>query len=295
MTSASHPKRPVEVLIMRALDPVVVDAVWDRLKRLLPTPPDAHPLGCHRRRIDDRICFRGILIRLATGCSWEDAERLIDHAASDTTLRARRSEWLAAGVFDNLFLDALDAYDRAGLLRLRHSAADGSLQKAPCGGPGSGPNPTDRGKLGWKWLIIVDTSGIPIGWVTAGANRQDCILLPATIDRVPAKLVQRIHWLHLDRGFDNRNVRAELTQRGLSDACIARKQTPGRPDLAVPPLKFKKKRWPVERTNSWLANYGQMRRNTDRCPEHRNAQLALVATILILAKLIDHQNRSPIR
>jgi hypothetical protein len=38
-----------------------------------------------------------------------------------------------------------------------------------------------------------------------------------------------------------------------------------------------------------------MRRNTDRCPEHRNAQLALVATILILAKLIDHHNRSPIR
>lgn len=22
-------------------------------------------------------------------------------------------------------------------------------------------------------------------------------------------------------------------------------------------------RWPVERTNSWLSNYGQMRRNTD--------------------------------
>ncbi len=23
-------------------------------------------------------------------------------------------------------------------------------------------------------------------------------------------------------------------------------------------------RWPVERTNSWLSNYGQLRRNTDR-------------------------------
>jgi len=38
-----------------------------------------------------------------------------------------------------------------------------------------------------------------------------------------------------------------------------------------------------------------MRRNTDRCTEHRHAQLALVVTILITAKLIDHANRAPIR
>ena len=49
------------------------------------------------------------------------------------------------------------------------------------------------------------------------------------------------------------------------------------------------RRWPVERTNSWLSNYGQMRRNTDRKPLHRSAQLALVIAILLLAKLIDRR------
>lgn len=279
---------------MRALDPEVVDAVWNQLKELLPKPIDDHPLGCHRRRIDDRICFRGILIRLATGCSWEDAERLIDHAASDTTLRERRTEWLAAGAFDQLFRGALAAYDKAGLLKVRHSAADGSLHKAPCGGAGSGPNPTDRGKLGWKWLIIVDTSGVPIGWVIAGANRQDSVLLTATVDSVPVKLRKRIHWLHLDRGFDNHNVRNELNKRNLSDQCIARKRPRGKPDAPLPKPKFKGKRWQVERTNSWISNYGQMRRNTDRHPEHRHAQLALTVAILITAKLIDHRRPSPI-
>jgi len=29
-------------------------------------------------------------------------------------------------------------------------------------------------------------------------------------------------------------------------------------------------RWPVERTNSWLSNYGQLRRNTDRKTAHRS-------------------------
>lgn len=280
---------------MRALDPAVVDAVWKQLEELLPEPIDDHPLGCHRRRIDDRICFRGILIRLATGCSWEDAERLIDHAASDTTLRARRNEWLAAGVFDELFLEALAHYDRAGLLNVRHSSADGSLHKAPCGGPGSGPNPTDRGKLGWKWLIIVDANGVPIGWVIEGANRQDSVLIATTIDSVPVKLRKRIRWLHLDRGFDNRKVRQQLADRNLSDQCIARKRPRGQPDAVVPAPKFPGRRWPVERTNSWISNYGQMRRNTDRRPEHRHAQLALTIAILIIIKLLDHQQRSPIR
>jgi hypothetical protein len=54
-------------------------------------------------------------------------------------------------------------------------------------------------------------------------------------------------------------------------------------------------RWPVERTNSWLSNYGQMRRNTDRTMRHRLAQLALTIALLITAKLIDWRNRwSPV-
>jgi hypothetical protein len=59
-------------------------------------------------------------------------------------------------------------------------------------------------------------------------------------------------------------------------------------------------RWPVERTNSWLSNYGQLRRNTDRTTAHRLAQLAFAVALLLTAKLIDWRNRwsptlSPIR
>ncbi|MFM2078968.1 MAG: phage Enkosi [Actinomycetota bacterium] len=279
---------------MRAFEPEVVHHVWERMKDLIPRPADDHPLGCHRRRAPDWLCFKGILIRLITGCSWQSAEAVLDWQVSDTTLRARRNEWLAAGLFDTLFLDALDDYDRAGLLDLEHTSADGSLHKAPCGGPGSGPNPCDRGKLGWKWLIIVDATGVPVGWVIEGANRQDSVLLSVSLDSVSPELLERIRWLHLDRGFDNKNVRAQLAARGLSDECIARKRPPGQPDAIVPPPKFTGKRWTVERTNSWLSNYGQMRRNTDRCSEHRHAQLAFTIAILIIIKLIDHANRSPI-
>ena len=84
---------------MRAFDPEVKDAVWAAVEGLIPIVNDPHPLGCHRTRVPDRICFEGILIRLVTGCSWVDAEALLGFVVSDTTLRARRDEWLSAGVF----------------------------------------------------------------------------------------------------------------------------------------------------------------------------------------------------
>ena len=50
-------------------------------------------------------------------------------------------------------------------------------------------------------------------------------------------------------------------------------------------------RWIVEATNSWLSNYGQLRRNTDRRLRHRHAALCLAVTILIVIKLIAWRDR----
>ncbi len=120
---------------MRALDPEVVDAVWAAVEPLLPTrPADGHPLGCHRRRVPDRVCFEGILVRLVTGCAWVDVERLLANRVSDTTLRERRDEWIAAGVFDRLAAEAVAAYDRVIGLDFEDCTVDGSQHKAPTGG-----------------------------------------------------------------------------------------------------------------------------------------------------------------
>jgi transposase len=117
---------------MCALEPEVVDAVWTAVEALLPRPPiDGHPLGYHRPRVPDRLCFEGILIRLVTGCSWVDAERLIGGMASDTMLRARRDEGDEAGVFDALSAEAICAYDKIIGLDLSESSVDGPSTKLP--------------------------------------------------------------------------------------------------------------------------------------------------------------------
>lgn len=285
---------------MRALDPEVVDAIWQAIEPLLPERTDTHPLRCHRRRAADRDCFTVMLVRLVTGCSFEDAERLCGNVVSDTTVRERRDEWMAAGVFDAIAAEALGSYDRIIGLDLSEVALDGSLHKSPCGGEGTGKNPTDRAKLGWKWSILTDRIGIPFGWATDGANRNDSILLAPTLDNAAGRgLLEEIETLWLDRGYDSEATRERLHERGIKDAVIAKKRKRGSCETKTKnqPMGL---RWPVERTNSWLSNYGQLRRNTDRKTVHRLAQFALAVAFLLTAKLIDWRNRwspapSPIR
>jgi hypothetical protein len=135
---------------MLALSPTVVDAVFSAVPGYLPRQIDDHPLGCHNPRTSDRACFWGILIRLVTGCSWDVAGRI--SGTSESTLRRRRDEWERAAVFRAVASEAICGYDKIIGLDLSEVAVNGSLYKAPFGGEGTGPNPTDRGKRGGSGL-----------------------------------------------------------------------------------------------------------------------------------------------
>jgi transposase len=275
---------------MRALEPEVVDAIWQTIDALLPPQVETHPLGCHRPRVSDRLCFRGILIRLVTGASWVDIEAILDWQVSDTTLRARRDEWIDAGIFEQLKAEALAGFDRIIELDLDDVAIDGSLHKSPYGGEGTGPNPTDRAKLGWKWSVAAERHGIPVGWAIDGANRNDVRMLEPTLDAVAKTgLLADIGTIHLDRSYDSGAVRDRLRDNGISDFDIQRRGTKN-PSAGPQPVRLGL-RWIVEATNTWWSNYGQLRRSTDRRSHHRHAALCLATTILIVGRLIDRRNR----
>jgi transposase len=184
----------------------------------------------------------------------------------------------------------LDAYDRLIGFDFSECAVDGSLHKAPAGGEGTGPNPTDRAKSGWKWSLLTERQGVPLGWTTGGANCNDSRLLEPTLAAVKSRgLLGEIETLHLDLGYDSRGVRDLVARFGIDDLVCARKRKAGR-TAPKKPVSLGM-RWPVERTNSWLSNFGQLRRNTDRQIVHRLAQLALAIVILVTAKLIDWRDR----
>ena len=75
---------------MPAVPSCILDPLREEFLALLPPRVDRHPLGCHRRRIDDHIVFDKIVEALVFGCGYE---RLGDASCSATTLRRRRDEW----------------------------------------------------------------------------------------------------------------------------------------------------------------------------------------------------------
>jgi IS5 family transposase len=115
-------------------------------------------------------------------------------------------------------------------------------------------------------------------------------MLEPTLDDAGARgLLADTETIWLDRGYDSEVTRQRLAERLLDDAIIAKKRRRGEAKRKNPqPTGM---RWPVERTNAWLAAYAQLRRNTDRKPIHRLAQFALAVAFMLTAKLIDYRFR----
>jgi transposase len=241
----------------------------------LPPHIDDHPLGCHRRRIDDAVVFGKLVEALVFGAGYE---RLADSSCSATTMRRRRDEWIRLGVWERLKLTCLDAYDQMIGLELADLAVDGCTTKAVCGGECAGRSPVDRGKGGLKRSQLTEGGGVPLATVSAPANIRDDALLPATLDALkdfqplPADVT-----VHLDAGYDYRPCREALDERGLHGE-IAHRGTPA-------PIQVGR-RWVVERTNAWLNDFGKLVRCTERRRDCIDAYLALAAAIVTIRALL---------
>jgi transposase len=249
--------------------------LWVQFAVLLPTRQVHHPLGCHRRRIDDRVVFDKLIQVLVFGCGYR---RIADQACSATTLRRRRDEWIILGLAERLRLAVLGAYDRLFGLELDHLAVDGCTTKAPCGGQTAGPSPTDRRKQGLKRSTVTEAGGIPLGTVAAPANRRDDGLLAATLDTLavvgglPAHPV-----VHLDAGYDYQPCRQALAARGMVGEVATR---------GIPAPIQTGRRWPVERTHAWGNQYGKLRWCTERRRLVVEFWLALANAAIVLGRLV---------
>ena len=260
---------------MPAIPPYIIEPIWQQFSALLPERKTSHPLGCHRPRIPDRVIFEKLVEVLVFGCAYK---KIADGSCSATTLRDRRDEWIELGVIERLREMALEAYDRAIGLELSELAVDCCITKAPCGGERAGRSPVDRGKRGLKRSVVVDGRGIPIGSVTAPANRHDSPLLVPTLEAARALgMAPEGATVHLDRGYDSGLTRLRLLEFGLL-AEISRK---GRPA----PLNATK-RWVIERTNSWQNAHKKLLWCTERRGRVVDFWMALSEVIVIVRRLV---------
>ncbi len=136
---------------------------------------------------------------------------------------------------------------------------DGTITKAPLGGQGTGPNPTDRSKSGTKRSILVDGNGIPLAVAVAGANRHDMKLAEPTLKNIvierPKPTKKYPQNICMDKGFDFPEVdelvdewgyTAHIARRGIDQS--KRKRIPG----------YRARRWVVERTSSWMNRFRRL-------------------------------------
>jgi transposase len=258
----------------------LLEPIWNQFSVLLPQQPifhPNHPLGCHRRRIPDRVVFDHIVAALVHGSGYE---RLTTPGCSDRTIRRRLKQWAAAGLAEQLHALTLQAYDQIIGLHLADMPTDGCITKAPGGGEVAGRSPVDRGKQGRKRSVATDAAGIPLGLVATRANRNDSPLLGPTlhaaitqVGAMPAQITA-----HLDRGYDNASTRRLLATLGFRGE-IARKGVPA-------PIQAGR-RWVVERTHAWMNGYGKLRRCTERDGKIVDFYLYLAAAFVVVRRLIQ--------
>ncbi|MYX34908.1 MULTISPECIES: IS5 family transposase [unclassified Streptomyces] len=264
---------------MPALPSCLLEPLWNQFAALLPVRGEFvadHPLGCHRRRISDRKVFEHIVLALVHGSGYE---RISSPGCSDRTIRRRVKEWAELGISGQVHALALEAYDRMIGLGLSEISVDGCITKAPSGGEKAGRSPVDRGKQGLKRSVASDACGVPLGIVSDGANRHDSPLLGPTLEAAKAQVgaMPMTVNVNLDRGYDSAKSRALVAELGFS-AEIARKGVPA-------PIQAGK-RWVVERTHSWMNDYGKLRRCTERSGKVVDFYLYLAATLVTLRMLI---------
>jgi len=258
-----------------AIQPYIIEPIWEQFRALLPQRESDHPLGCHRPRIPDWVVFEKLIQILVFGCAYW---RIADGSCSATTLRRRRDEWIEAGLMEAIEGMAREAYDRAIGLDLADVAVDCCITKAPCGGEKAGRNPVDRGKRGLKRSTMVDAEGIPLGAMAAPANRHDSPLLAPTLDALPmlGGLPEPVN-VHLDRAYDSNVTRRLLQERGL-EGVISQKGKPA-------PLGATK-RWVVERTNSWTNTHKKLVWCTEREGQIIDFWIAFSNVIIIVGRLL---------
>jgi hypothetical protein len=259
-----------------ALEPYIIEPIFEQFRALLPERRTSHPLGCHRSRIPDSVVFEKLVQVLVFGCAYH---RIADESCSESTLRRRRDEWIELGVMERLRQICLDAYDRLIGLELSEVAVDCCVTKAPRRGEKVGRSPVDRGKRGIKRSMAVDARGIPLGAVMAPANRHDSPLLVPTLEATSETLGALPEWasVHLDRGYDSLLTRERLKELGLGWEISGK---------GKPAPYWATYRWVVERTSAWHNAHKKLVWCTERVGRVIDFWVAFSEVVIIVRRLI---------
>ena len=150
-------------------------------------------------------------------------------------------------------------------------------------GPQTGPNPTDRAKLGSKRHLVCDGHGVPLVVQLTGANRNDSPQTLVLIDALPPLQGVRGRPRHRpdcvigDRGYDAEGIRQGLRARHIVPLLAKRNTEHG--------SGVGRYRWVVERTFAWITQCRRLGKDYETLPESSEAMIYIAMTRLTLRRL----------
>lgn len=148
--------------------PILPDDLWKRLEPLIPKPKEnRHVQFAGRKPADPRRVLTEILFVLRTGIPWRWLPATSDFPCGQTC-RRRLRQWHQAGIWQGIFETLLAELQTTHKIDWYRALVDSASVRAPCGGAKTGPNPTDRRKLGSKHHMLTDANGIPLACILKG-------------------------------------------------------------------------------------------------------------------------------
>jgi transposase len=150
---------------------------------------------------------------------------------------------------------------------------------------------TKRGK-GTKLMVLADGAGTPLGICVEKASPAEVTLLARTLDAV--KMTQRRGArrrptkplrLIADRGYDSNAARALLVKRSIEPIIPRRQNNKVATHQDGRKLRRYKRRWIIERTNSWLQNFRRLVVRYERSVQNFTALVHMACVLMTLKKV----------
>ena len=255
----------------------IPDELWAEIEPLMPPEKPKNRPG--RKRLSQRQVLDGILYVLRTGCQWKSLPK--EWFGASSSLHEYYQGWREAGLFEKIFQNLVNYYDRHKGIQWRWQAIDSKSVPAPIGGEKTGPNPTDRGKLGSKRHILVDARGAPLSIVISGANAHDKTCALELLDNIVVerpKKKYRVHHLCADKGYDYPDIREGVFERHYQ---VHIKHRGVVVEDVSSEKRYPARRWVVERTLSWQNDFRSLRTRWSKKADNWLAFIQLASAIVL--------------
>jgi hypothetical protein len=237
------------------------------------------PLGTGRPPMPTIKIVETLRFFVREGVQWRELRATAERACG-STLRRRLDDWSATAVLRRVHV-VLVRMVRAGPEIVPWDVVvDSCSVRAKRGGELTGPNPTDRGKAGTKYHVMVATDGIPLAIVPSAANVHDTRLFPHLL-RLALVVCAAIGRLYADAAYDSAENRRLCLQDGIQP-CIREVGEPHGSGLGAI-------RCVVEHDCAWLLANKRLDRRQDRLGRVILALLTAACIFIITNRTMLHR------